>query len=73
MDAELVNAEQLKAIDVEVRKEVDEAVKSAKADPELDPSELYNDVYVNCINPKLRGPTPFTEHIHQNTGKLFKV
>lgn len=73
LDAKLVTAEELKAVDGEVRAEVDEAVRQAKSEPELDATELYNDIYVSCIQPKVRGTTPFTEHTHQTTGKLFNV
>ena len=41
----LATEEELKKIDVEVRKLVDEAVKQARADPELPLPELYNNVY----------------------------
>lgn len=41
----LATEEELKKIDVEVRKDVDAAVKQARSDSELPLSELFNDVY----------------------------
>merc|ERR1712012_1389189 len=47
--AGLCTAEELKEIDLDVRKEVDTAVKSAKTDPELPLSALYEDIYSNPL------------------------
>jgi len=47
--AGLCTAEELKEIDLDVRKEVDAAVKSAKTDPELPLSALYEDIYSNPL------------------------
>lgn len=56
-----------------MRKEVDDAVKAAKSDPELDPSELYNDIYCNNLEPTIRGITPFTTRRSINTGKVTNL
>jgi pyruvate dehydrogenase E1 component alpha subunit len=64
LSTELATNEELKAIDAEIKKEVDEAVKSARGDPEIPLSELYADVYVNPIEKSIRGLTPFTQHQH---------
>jgi TPP-dependent pyruvate/acetoin dehydrogenase alpha subunit len=61
----LVTSDELKQIDAEVKKEVDEGVKAAKSDPEIDLEELYADVYVNPIEENIRGITPFTVHKHK--------
>jgi len=57
----LVTEEQLAAIEQDVRKEVEDAVKHAKSDPEPALSELYAHVYkVPPSNFKIRGADPFT-------------
>lgn len=66
----LATAEEIKLIDDEIRKEIEEAVMAAKSDPELPPEELYNDIYVSCIDPHVRGCTPFTKNTHMTTGKV---
>jgi len=65
LSADLVTSDELKQIDAEVKKEVDEGVKAAKSDSEIDLEELYADVYVNPIEEHIRGITPFTEHKHK--------
>lgn len=64
---ELVTPDQLKEIDVKVRKEVDDAVKSAKADPELPLEELAADVYYKNLEPEIRGLTPGSPLRHKET------
>lgn len=44
-EANLATAEELKKIDMEVKKEVDDAAQRARTDPELPLSELYTNVY----------------------------
>ncbi|GFR09837.1 probable pyruvate dehydrogenase E1 component subunit alpha, mitochondrial, partial [Trichonephila clavata] len=65
INASLVTADELKKIDQEVRKEVDEAVTVAKTANEISTDELYADIYVEPIYKKIRGCTPFTEHTHK--------
>jgi len=59
--SELVTAEEIKAIDDKVKKEVDDAVLHARNDPEPSPEELYSHVY-SQLPPglKIRGCDPFT-------------
>lgn len=73
INAELVANEELKAFDAEIKREVDEAVRIAKADPELDLDELFADVYVNNLEPNIRGITPFTTHKHKNTNTIWNL
>lgn len=47
IDANLATAEELKKIDQDVRKQVDEAASKAKTDPELPLEELYNSIMVD--------------------------
>eukprot|EP01135_Chromosphaera_perkinsii_P000702 Nk52_evm14s150 gene=Nk52_evmTU14s150 len=50
VEAGLVQEDELKAIDRAVRAEVDEAVKEAKACPELPIEEAYKDIYVDSYS-----------------------
>lgn len=55
--------DELKKIDLEVRKEVDVAVTAAKSDPELPIEELYTDVYKNPPSGmKIRGCDNLSYH-----------
>jgi pyruvate dehydrogenase E1 component subunit alpha len=65
LSSDLVTSEELKAIDAEIKKVVDDGVKSAREDPEIPLEELYGDVYVNPLEQEIRGITPFTTHLHQ--------
>ncbi|GIY79074.1 probable pyruvate dehydrogenase E1 component subunit alpha, mitochondrial [Caerostris extrusa] len=65
INANLVTADELKKIDQEVRKEVEEAVTVAKTANEIPADELYADIYVDPIYTRIRGVTPFTEHTHK--------
>lgn len=67
----LATAEELKDIENECRKEVDEVVTQAKTDPEIDINELYADVYVDPIQPMIRGTTSNKYHQHQRLSKPF--
>lgn len=57
IDTKLVTAEELKAIETEIRISVDEATKAAKADREIGLEELTTDVYSRPIEPFIRGTT----------------
>lgn len=57
------------AIDLKVRKEVDEATAFAKSDAELGVSHLWTDVYSNNLEPKLRGTIAYDiDHIQERKG-----
>lgn len=73
MQGELATAEELKQIDTDIRKEIDEATKAAKTDPELDLDELYYDVYVKCLHENIRGITFSDQHQHRNTSKPMNI
>lgn len=64
IDAGLITAEEIKKIDGEIKTEVDNATKTAKADKEIPLSELYTDVYGTNIEPLIRGITPSEFHPH---------
>lgn len=70
---ELATNEELKEIDNEIKKEIDEAVKAARSNPELPVEELYADVYSMPLEPTIRGITPFTEHRHLAINKPINL
>ncbi|KAF9796190.1 hypothetical protein SFRURICE_010199 [Spodoptera frugiperda] len=55
---ELATPDQLKEIDAKVRQEVDDATKQAKVEPEIGVEELAGDIYVDCVDPVIRGVIP---------------
>lgn len=62
--AGLATEDELKKIDADIRKQVEEAAEKAKIDPELPLEDLYNDIYIEPPgNLKVRGcdPTIFVE------------
>lgn len=73
LSADLVSADELKQIDIAVRKEVDEAVKIAKADKEIAVQELATDVYSEPLETIIRGTTPFDPYTHQRLSKIMNL
>ncbi|XP_027195554.1 pyruvate dehydrogenase E1 component subunit alpha, mitochondrial-like [Dermatophagoides pteronyssinus] len=73
IQAELVTSDELKQIDLNIRKQMDDAMNQARTDPELDSDELYHDVYVNCLHSNIRGPTPFQTNVHKNHWKPMNL
>ena len=59
LKAGLAVEEELKKLEQDVAKEVNEAVQVAKSDKELPPDELWNDIYPDNDQWKMRGVTPF--------------
>lgn len=53
-------------IDAQVRKEVDEATKQAKVEPEIGVEELTGDIYYNNLEPYIRGVHPDANLQHVN-------
>ncbi|XP_063991570.1 probable pyruvate dehydrogenase E1 component subunit alpha, mitochondrial isoform X1 [Diachasmimorpha longicaudata] len=68
LNANLVTADELKTMEAEIRKEIDEGVKYAKADKEIGNHELTTDIYVNCLEPEIRNVTPFESLKHSRLG-----
>ncbi|XP_064608386.1 pyruvate dehydrogenase E1 component subunit alpha, mitochondrial-like [Liolophura sinensis] len=61
VSAELATEEELKKIDNEIKKEIDEAVEKSKTDPEPALEQLYNHVYVDVPSDfKIRGCDAFS-------------
>merc|ERR1712066_1097541 len=71
--AGLTDADELKKLEMEVRKSVDADVKRAKTDPEIGVEELYYDVYENNLQGKLRGVLPWEKHEHKKTQKALNL
>jgi len=63
----LSDAEELKEIEVSIKKAVDAEVKKAKADPEIGVEELYNDTYEQNLGGDIRGLLPWEKHPHKTT------
>ena len=73
IEAGLVDAEELKEMEMAIRKSVDADVKKAKTDPEIGVEELYYDVYQNNLQGELRGVVPWEKHEHKNTQKALNL
>lgn len=58
----------LQKLDTEIKAEVDEATKKAKADREVGLDELTADIYHNTLEPVIRGTTPWNPMPHKNVG-----
>lgn len=60
IELDLLTAEEIKEIDSKVRKEVDAATATAKADKEIPLEELWTDIYSNNLEPKIRDIIGYT-------------
>jgi len=67
-NANLVTVEELKAVDLAVREEIDKAVKDAKADPEIGLEELPADIYAENLEGPIRGILASDKLTHLNIG-----
>lgn len=67
VSAGLADVSELKAIEVQVRKDVDADVKRAKADGELGVEELTYDIYEENQGGQVRGVDPWTMWDHKKT------
>jgi len=65
--AGLADIAELKAIEVQVRKDVDADVKKAKADGEIGVEELCFDIYEENLGGDVRGVDPWTMWQHKKT------
>merc|ERR1739846_77569 len=73
VSSKLAEADELKKIELDVRKMVDGVVKQAKGDPELDVSELYYDVYEANQGGDIRGLVPWQKHEHKKTQQAINL
>ena len=69
--ANLATSDECKKIEADARVEVDEAVAKAKSDVETSIDELYTDVYVEPLQPLIRGTTPGAQHPHKRLNQPF--
>ncbi|XP_028411817.1 pyruvate dehydrogenase E1 component subunit alpha, mitochondrial-like [Dendronephthya gigantea] len=61
LEADLATADDIKAIDQEVKTEIEEAVEKSKTDPEIALDELYKDIYSGGMEGHdIRGCDPMT-------------
>ena len=67
VNADLATLSELKGIEVEVKKSVDEDVKKARSDREIDVEELFYDMYESNLQGKIRGIAPWDKHAHKKT------
>lgn len=65
--AGLCDVAELKAIELQVRKDVDADVKNVKADGEIGREELCYDVYENNVGGDARGVVPWDQWQHKKT------
>ncbi|XP_026283977.1 probable pyruvate dehydrogenase E1 component subunit alpha, mitochondrial isoform X2 [Frankliniella occidentalis] len=68
LSTQLATADELKKLDAEIKSEVDEATKKAKADREVGLDELPADIYSHTLEPMIRGTTPWNAMPHKNVG-----
>ncbi|XP_058821092.1 pyruvate dehydrogenase E1 component subunit alpha, mitochondrial-like [Topomyia yanbarensis] len=73
INAGLVTAEELKKIDNEIKKEVDDATKFAKADSEIALPELSTDVYAKNMEGNIRGATPNSWLKHSSLNRAVNL
>merc|ERR1712183_1262497 len=67
VNADLATLSELKSIEVDVKKKVDEDVKKARSDAEIEVDELFYDMYEHNLQGKIRGITPWDKHAHKKT------
>nr|XP_018905908.1 PREDICTED: probable pyruvate dehydrogenase E1 component subunit alpha, mitochondrial isoform X1 [Bemisia tabaci]XP_018905910.1 PREDICTED: probable pyruvate dehydrogenase E1 component subunit alpha, mitochondrial isoform X3 [Bemisia tabaci] len=73
INTELATPDELKAIDAEIKKEVDAANKTAKEDTEITMEEIAGDVYSNTLEPKIRNITPWNPLTHKRVGPALNL
>lgn len=69
LSADLATAEELKKIEVEVKKEIDDVTAKAKADTEIGMPEMTTDIYAAPLEPLIRGPVPNIAFKHATLNK----
>lgn len=73
--AGLTNEQELKELEVKIRKEVEEAAAFAVKDSEPPLDFIYTDVYLNTPNLSIRGTNPFTytQPKHETSGEYIQA
>lgn len=73
LTAGLVTVDEVKKIDAEIKKDVDEATKWAKADAEIGLPELTTDIYANNLEGDIRGSNPSSWFKHSSLNKAVNL
>lgn len=73
LTAGLATVDEIKKIDADIKKEVDEATKWAKADSEIGLPELTTDVYANNVAGDIRGSNPYSWLKHSTLNKAVNL
>lgn len=60
-------------MDKEIKAEIDDAVKKAKADTEVPMSDLAGDIYSKPLETSIRGVTPFKSLEHIRVGPAVNL
>ncbi|KAF4526104.1 hypothetical protein B566_EDAN007598 [Ephemera danica] len=68
VSAELVSSDEMKLIETEIKKEVDEATRKAKSESEIAMEELPADIYSAPLETEVRGITPWDTLTHKRIG-----
>lgn len=71
--AGLVTADEIKKMDIEIKKDVDEATKTAKADGEIGLPELTTDVYGKNLDGDIRGSNPNSWLKHSSLNRAVNL
>lgn len=71
--AGLVTADEIKKMDGEIKKEVDEATKTAKADTEIGLPELTTDIYSKNLDGDIRGSNPISWLKHSSLNRAVNL
>ncbi|CAB3371830.1 Hypothetical predicted protein [Cloeon dipterum] len=73
ISTDLASADELKAIDAEVKKEVDEATRKAKSDSEIPMEELPADIYAAPLEEEVRNVAPWEPLRHKRIGSAVNL
>merc|ERR1712241_1141148 len=73
VSAGLCDVAELKAIELQVRKDVDADVKKVKADGEIEQVELCYDIYEKNLEGDIRGVAPWDQWAHKKTQKAVNL
>ncbi|XP_054290131.1 probable pyruvate dehydrogenase E1 component subunit alpha, mitochondrial [Macrosteles quadrilineatus] len=68
LSSQLVTADEVKKIETDIKKEVDEATTIAKTDEEIPMDEIASDICVNFLEPEVRGIVPWFPIRHKRVG-----
>lgn len=70
---DLLTADEIKAIDNDIKKKVDAATKISRSDKEIAVAELYTDIYAKPLETDIRGLTATALHKHTSLNKGVNI